>query len=482
MGTPNILLICTDQQRYDVLGAFGNPYLSTPAIDGLAGEGVRFDRCYTPSPVCAPARASLLTGLLPHAHGLWANGVALPGSPPMLGRLLADAGYDCGLVGKLHLAACFGGRDETRHDDGFRFFEWAHDPSHSSPNNRYHTWIQENFPELWVEQQAADHGAEGTTYRVGDDVPTEAHYSHWVAEQTIRYLQDERDPDKPFFFVSNFYDPHHPFVAPEEYVERFRGKVPEPIGPAVPTDDRPPIQRESSKASYAGNAPGFQDYTPEQIQDIVANYYAMVALIDDEVGRILRTLQEQGLAGDTLVIFTSDHGEMLGDHAQLLKGPLFYEGAVRVPLVMRWPGELPAGVVRDDLVQFHDLFATCLSAAEVAAPAYTHAMDLLPVARGAGPGRPYAITEYRNSGHPYEPPVHATMVRDERFKLVVHHGPPASERAGAGELYDLHDDPQELRNLWADPLHAATRAELTEQLLNVFVATENRTASRDAFW
>ncbi|MBO0882143.1 MAG: sulfatase-like hydrolase/transferase, partial [Mycobacterium sp.] len=148
---PNILLLCTDQQRYDVLGAAGNPYIDTPAIDGLAAAGVRFDRCYTPSPVCSPARASLLTGLYPHAHGLWANGVTLPPGQTMLGRVLADAGYDCGLVGKLHLGACFGGRDEPRHDDGFRFFSWAHDPSHSSPGNAYHRWLQKEFPDLWQE-------------------------------------------------------------------------------------------------------------------------------------------------------------------------------------------------------------------------------------------------------------------------------------------------------------------------------------------
>jgi arylsulfatase A-like enzyme len=472
---PNILLICTDQQRYDALGCSGNPYLPTPAIDRLAAEGTRFDRCYTASPVCAPARASLLTGLLPHAHGLWANGVALPPTSPLLGRLLADAGYDCGLVGKLHLAPCLGGREEARLDDGFRFFEWAHDPMHGSPANRYHAWLQENFPELWQEQNA-------TGGPVGVNVPTEAHYSHWVADQTIRYLREERDQTKPYFFVANFFDPHHPFAAPDEYVKKFRAQVPEPIGPSRPTPDRPPIQQESSRASYNGHERGFQSYSTEEIQDVIANYYAMVALIDDEVGRILRVLEDAGLADDTLVIFTSDHGEMLGDHAQLLKGPLFYEGAVRVPLVMRWPGHIPAGTTRDDLVQLHDLFATFLGVGGVTPPAHTHSTDLLPIARGESAGRSHVITEYRNSGHPYDPPVHATMLRDERYKVVVHHGPPATERAGAGELYDLDNDPDELKNLWADPSHAGTRARLVEHLLNALVATENRTSPRISFW
>ena len=130
---PNILCICTDQQRYDALGAYGNAHISTPTIDGLARDGVLFERCYVQSPVCAPARASLVTGRYVHAHGLWANGVALPPHLPLFPRALADAGYDCGLVGKLHLAAAFGGRTESRLDDGFGFFAWSYDPSHPSP-------------------------------------------------------------------------------------------------------------------------------------------------------------------------------------------------------------------------------------------------------------------------------------------------------------------------------------------------------------
>ncbi len=479
MTQPNILLICTDQQRYDTLGCAGNPYAATPAIDGLAAEGVRFERCYTASPVCAPARASLLTGLYPHGHGLWANGVTLPGSTPLLGRLLTDAGYDCGLIGKLHLAAGFGGRDEERSDDGFRFFEWAHDPSHSSPNNRYHAWLQAEFPQLWEERAGA--GTDTGTVAV-DAMPTEAHYSHWVAEQTIRFLEEDRSPQQPFFCVANFFDPHHPFVAPEEYVERFRGRVPAPIGPDRPSPDRPTIQQESSRHSYAGHAPGFQSYSAEQIQELIANYYAMISLIDDEVGRILAAVGDAGLTENTLVVFTSDHGEMLGDHAQLLKGPLFYEGAVRVPLILRWPGRLPTGVVRSDLVQLHDLFATFLGAARSPAPAYTHAIDLLPIATGAAAGRRCVLTEYRNSGHPYEPPVHATMIRDERYKLVVQHGPPATDRAREGELYDLQQDPDELVNLWEHAGRAAVRSRLTADLLDVLVAAEDRSAPRPAYW
>jgi arylsulfatase len=189
---PNILFICTDQQRYDAAGCYGNQHIQTPTIDRLAEEGVLFEHCYVQSPVCAPSRASLLTGRYVHAHGLYANGVALPEHEQLFSRRLADAGYDCGLIGKLHLAACFGGRTEPRFDDGFRYFKWAHDPYHRSPGNLYHRWLEEHYPDLY---------AEATEKRLGgsfDTLPAEAHYSHWVAEQAIDFLQTARDPNKPF--------------------------------------------------------------------------------------------------------------------------------------------------------------------------------------------------------------------------------------------------------------------------------------------
>jgi arylsulfatase A-like enzyme len=482
---PNILFICTDQQRYDALGCYGNDRIGTPAIDGLAREGTLFEQCYVQSPVCAPSRASLMTGRYVHSHGLWANGVALPDHERLFSRALADDGYDCGLIGKLHLAACFRGRTEPRRDDGFRVFKWAHDPTHGSPENRYHRWLEERHPALYAQAMANGPGRRGHETVGFDAMPTEAHYSRWVGEETDAFLRTERDPAKPFFLSVNFYDPHHPFVAPEDYRARYDpAALPPPIGGPEDLADRPPILAEASRASYAGLLPGFAAYSADQIQEIIAAYYAMVTLIDDEVGRILATLDELGLAEETLVVFTSDHGEMLGDHGLLLKGPLLYEGAVRVPLILRWPGRVPAGARRTELVQWLDLCSTFLRAAGAPALPGDQGQDLLPLARGDrdAPSRDWALCEYRDSGHPYDPPVHLTMLRRGRHKLIVHHGPPATGRARTGELYDLEADPRELRNLWDDPDAATTRIELERALLDVLVATEDRTQPREAYW
>ena len=476
---PNILFICTDQQRYDAVGCYGNEHIRTPAIDQLASEGVLFERCYVQNPVCAPSRASLLTGRYVHAHGLWANGVALPAHEQLFPRALADAGYDCGLIGKLHLAACANGRLEQRFDDGFRYFQWAHDPYHRSPENRYHQWLQEHYPALYSEALAEQGGVSFHT------LATEAHYSHWVAEQAIDFLCSAREPHKPFCLFVNFFDPHHPFGAPAEYVDRYDpASLPPPITPAGETASRPPILADASRASYAGHEPGYAAYTSGEIQQIKAAYYAMVTLVDDETRRILATLDTLGLREHTLVVFTSDHGEMLGDHRLLLKGPMMYEGAVRVPLIMRWPGQLPAGERRGELVQWIDLCPTLLEAAGVPPSPRVQGQSLLPLARDEPDGRhrDWALCEYRDSGHPYDPPVHTTMLRHGRYKIVVYHGRPATERTRTGELYDLEADSEELHNLWDEPEHRHTRADLQELLLDVLVTTEDRSQAREANW
>lgn len=476
---PNILFICTDQQRYDTLGCYDNPHIHTPTLDRLAAEGVRFSNCYVQNPVCSPSRASLLTSRYVRNHGLWANGVALPPGEQLFTKVLADSGYDCGLVGKFHLSACYGGRTEPRLNDGFRVFRWAHDPYPGSSENEYHRWLRTAHPDLW---EAARDPDSAVTF---DTMPTEAHYSRWVANETIDFLRRSREKDKPFFFVTNFFDPHHGFGAPKEYVDRYRSApLPEPVSLPDELATKPAILTEASQHSYSGHARGYRAYTKEELHEIKAAYYGMISLIDDEVHRILTTLEAEGLAENTIVVFTSDHGEMLGDHQLMLKGPMQFDCSVRVPLIMRWPGVLPAGETRTELVQWVDLAPTFLEAAGAPPLPRGQGESLLRLARGEPNAwtRDWALSEYRDSGHPYDPPCHTTMLRHDRWKLIVHHGPPATDRARDGELYDLESDPHELHNLWHDPPHARTKLALYEKLVDVLVATEDRSQERVAFW
>lgn len=478
MTQPNILFICTDQHRFDAMGAYGNDEIETPNLDRLAADGTLFENCYVPNPVCAPTRASFMTGQYARAHGLWANGVSLPEHQPMVTKTLAEAGYDCGLVGKLHLNACFGGRKELRRDDGIRVFRWAHDPAHGSPDNRYHQWLNQRWPEVYAATDSDSPASFAT-------VPTDAHYSRWVSEETIDFLRDGRDRNKPFCFIANFFDPHHPFGAPKEYLDRYDPDLlSKPVTKAGELAEKPAIHSVATQRSDAGYERGYQEYSAEELQEAKAAYYAMVTLLDDEVGRILTALDDAGLADNTLVIFSSDHGEMLGDHQLMLKGPMLYECAVRVPLLIRWPGVIPAGQRRSEFVSWVDLAPTIHDAAGLTADRRHQGRSLLALSRGddAETWRDWALTEYRNSGHSYEPAVHATMLRHDQWKLIVHHGAPATTRDRTGELYHLGTDPGELHNLWDDPTVADAKTALHEMLLDVLVATEPRHGKREAEW
>jgi arylsulfatase A-like enzyme len=480
----------TDQQRFDSLRCYGNPYVHTPHLDALAAGGALFEACYVQSPICSPSRATFATGLYPHAHGLWGNGATLPAGLPLLSKALATSGYDCGMAGKQHFAPCANG-DEPRLDDGYRVYRWSHDPIHASPHNSYHTWLAREHPDIYrsaVLEKPLDTAEAGNVCKGAmplDTVPVEAHYSHWIAEEAIAFIGDASRPaDTPFYFMANFFDPHHPFGAPERFRSLYdAANLPLPSGSREELAGKPAPQREYNAKSYGGHAPGFAEYSEEELREARASYYAMVSLLDFEVGRIVEALRQRGELDDTLIVFTSDHGELLGDHAIMLKGPMLYEPSVRVPLIVHRPGAIPAGRRVGDIVQTIDLTSTILTAAGIPGAFPTQGRDLAPLACGTERHpRDWALCEYRDSGHSAEPPVHTTMLRQGRFKLVIWHGRPASGRARDGELYDLDADPGELVNLYHDPAHLQSRERMKDLLLDVLVATEWPKPPRTAAW
>jgi len=488
---PNILFICTDQQRGDSLNCTGATWAVTPNLNRLAQEGALFRNCYVQNPVCSPSRASLFTGKYVANHGLYANGVPMPAHQHMFTRTLADAGYDCGMIGKQHLYPCDTWHTEPRRDDGYRVFEWAHGPNHRALENDYHRWLRKTQPDIYAEifpDKGANENIEyGNRAKSGtpiDRVPKEAHYSHWVAERAIDFIQHPRSGEENFCLVANFFDPHHPFGAPQEFRDKINANaIPEPNTRPDELKNKPAAHEDYSKKSYSGTAPGFQDYTAEQIREIRAQYWAMIALIDNEVGRILAALEEAGLAENTLVVFSSDHGEMLGNHQQLLKGPQLYDDLTRVPLIARWPGQIKPGTEIDELVQWIDLPATFLDSAGCAKGRGVQGESLLkltspPVSSSTQVNkswRKFALCEYRYSGFTTDPLLMTTMLRYEEWKLIVWHGAPATSAQRDGELYNLSKDPGELHNLFHDPKHTAIRRKLKGLLLDAMAEAEDRT-------
>lgn len=488
---PNILFICTDQQRADSLGCTGAHWAVSPNLDRLAGEGALFEQCYVQNPICSPSRASLFTGKYVANHGLHANGVPLPAHQRLFTRTLADAGYDCGMIGKQHLHPCDNWQTEPRRDDGYRVFEWAHGANHRALENDYHRWLRKTHPDIF-QQIFPDKGANestafGNKAKTGtpiDHVPADAHYSHWVGERAIDFITHQRDDDEPFCLIANFFDPHHPFGAPQAFRDLIDANaIPEPITRPGELDQKPAQHRFWSEKSYGGTAAGFQEYSSDEIRELRAQYWAMIALIDHEVGRMLEALDSTGRSNNTLVVFTSDHGEMLGNHQQLLKGPQLYNDLAQVPLILRWPAVIEAGQTVSELVQWIDLPATLLDASACAPGRGVQGESLLPLLAGSATDwRDWALTEYRDSGFEMDPPLMTTMLRHEHWKLIVWHGDPASSSPRDGELYKLDTDPDELFNLYHDPQYADVLRQMKARLLDVMAETEDRTAPRQRGW
>jgi len=458
---PNILWICTDQQRWDTIHGLGNPRIRTPNLDRLADEGVSFTSAYSQSPICTPSRASFLTGRYPRTTRARQNGQKIPDDEVLISRMLADEGYDCGLVGKLHLAAC-DRRVEERIDDGYRVFYWSHHPAPDWPENAYIQWMASKG-KAWDELY---HRPPGALAWAG--VPAEYHQTTWCAEKTIDFLAEPRTG--PWLMSVNPFDPHHAFDPPEEYLRRYDpDDLPSPAYRPGELEGKPVFQQIDHQGAYGGGGLSFADTTDRQHREVIAAYYAMVELVDDQVGRILRALDETGQREDTLVIFTSDHGEMLGDHGIFLKGPYFYEPAVHVPLIISWPGRLSSGLRSDALVELVDLVPTLLQACGLEVPERIQGKSLFPICGGqSDPSqhRDFVQAEYYNgmAGH-RDPAAFATMWRNRQHKIVVHHG------TVPGELYDLEADPGEFTNLWDSTDHPELKLDLMAECFDASVFT-----------
>ncbi len=457
-NAPNILWYCTDQQRFDTIAALGSPQAHTPTLDGLVAEGVSFSHAYCQNPICAPSRASFMTGRYPSAVGVTANGNDY--FPPeaeatLVSRQLADAGYDCGLVGKLHLAGCER-RREPRTADGFRFFQWSHSSRDNWPpgEHDYADWLRTRGHDpaavLKLKHERKDRVIRPSPD--DDNVPPELHQTTWCSEMALEFLAGAREP---WLLCVNPFDPHPPFNPPWEYWRRFD------IEDMPGAHFRPGDLQFQARLAAAGVDFQRPAVHPEviDVRALQAAYYAMIELVDDQFGRLLRWLDASGQRENTLVLFTSDHGEMLGDHGLVQKGCRFYEGAVRVPLIWSWPSRLEAGVRSQALVELTDIAPTLLELAGRSVPERMQGKSLLPILTGvAAPDeqRTFVRSEYRDSSSgPHQ--TQATMYRDRRWKLITYHS------HGVGELYDLASDPWEHHDLWNDPGHADVRHELTQR-------------------
>lgn len=506
---PNFLFIITDQHRHDFLGCTGHPVLRTPHIDSIAARGTVFNRFYVATPVCQPNRSTLVTGRMPSLHGVRSNGTSLDMRASTFVEGLRVAGYATALVGKSHLqnmtayppmrdrpalrdgylslrdampeafAADAGGDYGQEHPDRWRsgepfdmdlpFYGFEHVDlctEHSDHvGGHYYTWLRGLRPDA---DALRDRGNQlphdyvcPQAYRTA--VPEELYPTSYVREKAVEYLGRRAGDGRPFFLMASFPDPHHPFTPPGRYWGMYR---PEDMElPPRHGNREPPVhvrwaraQRDAGDAvTDSQNAFAADD---REVLEARALTCGMIAMIDDAVGAILAGLEASGLADDTVVVFTSDHGDFLGDHGLMLKGPAHYEGITHVPFIWAEPGA-PARAT-DAMAGTIDIAQTVLDRARIEPYNGIQGRSLLAAAAGGDdPGAVDSIVIEDDQQRHYfgysGPPRIRTLVT-ATHRLTVTRG------EGWGELYSLADDPGEMDNLFDDPAHAATRAELFERL------------------
>ena len=476
---PNILVFMADQLRFDALGCYGNNQIRTPNIDSLALTGSIFDNHFVQNPVCGPSRCTILTGRYPHSHGVRDNGVALRDEEVCLPEVLAQAGYRTAAIGKMHFTTQF--MPKVNEEDDWPADHYGFQILHTtcdSKTGEYLDWLKEKSPRDYaiVKEQgerkaredrasAADKESTGAPQLHPSDIDPNFHQSAWIADRMIDLIR-ESDGETPFFALCSFVDPHHPFDPPAPWSEMYDPDVlAAPLYEEGELEDKPPHFRMHRTGRGFGNEKyDFRRLTPHEWGQVKAAYYGMISLVDHNIGRVLAALKEQGLEEDTLVLFTSDHGEMLGDHGLLFKGPFHYDCLIKAPLIVKWPGVVPQGSRYAAVTEHVDLMPTLLDLAGVAAPGGVQGVSIAPILRGdVGAGRPYALTEFNC----YDWGLSVKTLTGRDFKLTYY----AGERFG--ELYDRNKDPLERVNLWDDPAYAGEKQRLLGVLLDRLIQTED---------
>lgn len=436
---PNVLLIVSDQHRFDCVGVSDDYPVSTPHLDGLAREGLWFSSAFTPIPLCTPARQSLLTGARAESTGgLWNYdlGSRIQSLDPRSyswPRELQASGYRSQYIGKWHV-----------------------NPDHGPTAFGYDSWIPLEDYDAWREIAHPGRPLSHDWFGGVDPVPTADSRTHWMADRAAEFITQASGADKPWHLRLDFLEPHLPCLPSAEYAEKYRPEdVPQWRDFVDSLDGKPYIQRQQLLNW------GVEDWTWEEWAPIVARYYAAVEQLDDAIGAVLRSLDASGAAEDTLVIYTTDHGDLCGSHGMMDKHYVMYDEVVRVPLILRWPGRLAPGSTTDSFVyNMLDLVPTISSATGVEGPPVSHGMPLLDdregmlTPSGSTAAREHVVSTYNGQQFGL---FTQRMLRTRSWKYVWN-------PTDVDELYDLEGDPEELTNRVDDESVEGVLAELRVRL------------------
>jgi choline-sulfatase len=454
----NVLFLLSDQHRPSCCGHLGDSNARTPNIDSLARSGTRFDSAYCTNPVCTPSRASILTGLYTHNHRTWSNRTPWPFEIKTLAHHFSRAGYVSGLIGKMHFV------DAQTHGFDYRldFNDWY---QYLGPKTKLYAeelgransgsgmpqiddlWA--DFGDPWQGQRTLD-GRKGLVHVGRASLIAERdHFESYVSRESVRFL-NKFARNHPFFLVASYLKPHDPFMPPKRHAEMFAPsdmRLPDTYGKVdlskVPREIRDRISSPAATAELAD---------PAAARQRIAMYYGNIAFLDEQIGHVLRALRELGLDQDTVVVYSSDHGEMLGDHG-LWQKFVFYEPSVGVPLIFRVPGVTREGAVCRNPVSQAALVATLLDLCGIAVPSGLDEPSLEPMLRE--PDR--AVDRPVFSEFALQTKQAKYMIRRGDWKYCFY----VNDMA---ELYNLRDDPGEMNNLALDPAHRSRAEDLKSQL------------------
>ena len=508
---PNFVLFITDQHRADYLGCYGHPVLRTPNIDAIAARGTRFQRFYVSSPQCMPNRATLLTGRMPSIHGVRTNGIPLPANSNTFVDLLNANGYRTALVGKAHFQNMLDHRPHRipatlqRRANGHerhlaesirpnaaedyskeRATSWRY-RSGSSAMRGYYGFEHVDLATLHGDMVGGDYyhwlrrhhyqadSLRGSSNSLPHDyicpqawrtaIPPELYPTRYVEQKAVQYLRDYPSwrRDEPFFLMVSFPDPHHPFTPPGHYWDLYDPQdMPLPRSFCGAEQPTPHVQKvQAQRRTGKVNEYHAMAVTEREAREAMALTCGMVAMIDDAIGSVLDTLRERGFLDRTVVMFTSDHGDLLGDHGMLLKGPFHFDGLVRVPFIWSEADGTRKHPTCDALAGTIDISATILDRAGIEPFHGMQGRSLLGPLTGASDSHrgSFLIEEEQHPGVlDYDHALRLRTLVTQRYRMTVYQG------ASWGEIYDLSDDPNELRNLWDNANARQIRSELFEQL------------------
>ena len=489
-----ILLVTTDQQRYDTLGCNGGMVARTPVIDGLAAQGVRYERAHPQSVVCMPSRSTIITGQHPSTHGVWMNGVALPVDAPSVASVLHDNGYRTALIGKPHFEPFldpfarfienrFAREGLTGLHRGFEHFEAA---THTAIGPlHYARWLAANHPEavpmfyqvldMALEVSAIGGGETGAPQVHDNAVPREWYHTDWVADRTIGWL-DSLGPEDDWFCWMSFPDPHHPWDPPMSELGRIdwrdvplpAGYVEDPTRREAILDAKPRHWKSWYDGTLVSNYEAPASWVPatmtaDQVREVNARNAIECELIDEALGRVMTAIGSRGWGDDVDVVFTTDHGELQGDFGLLFKGPYHVDGLMRLPLI--WRPATSSNVAPSTVskpVGLVDLAPTFCQIAGVAVPDWMEG-GALPVDDADADARGFerVLTEWDSELFGVD--VHLRTIMRDNWVCSTYM-PGFSHDGTEGELYHLVDDPLQQANRWDDRSLAALRSDLVADL------------------